>query len=100
MTTAIQLVHSTNGFLPSPEDTINDFVTVTNLRTHEIDTVTISNNLGLSCSEISSFNPSQGLQFNIVDANSNGLFDSDETCYYSSLTRSARRISAATAARM
>lgn len=84
MTSAIQLIHRSNGFPLSQGDTINDFVAVTNLGTHEIDTVTISSDLGLSYTEISSFNPSQGLQFNISGANSSDLFDSDETWYSSS----------------
>ncbi|MEB3255604.1 MAG: hypothetical protein VKJ05_04355 [Synechococcaceae cyanobacterium] len=83
MPTAIQLTHTTNGFLPMADDSVNNFLAVTNSGTDVISSVTIASRLGIIYTEITNFDPVQGLDFNIGDSNNNGIFEIGERWYYS-----------------
>lgn len=81
--TAIQLTHTTNGFLPLADDSINNVLAATNSGTDVIHSVTIASRLGIIDTAITNFDPVQGLDFNIGDSNNNGIFEIGERWYSS-----------------
>ncbi len=82
MSSAIDLIHFSTGFLPEAGDSIGYRLGVKNTGQYVIDTPVISSNLGLVYSGISRLDPILGININIGDANRNGSFDANETWYY------------------